>query len=75
MLETVVQLSRERDQYAAAGELDGSDVDFASLREDATYPLIRLRPGALRSQGDEPPAQTKRKCGLQVGTNHNVSKR
>ena len=76
--ETVVQLSKgERSSTPLRVELDGSDVDFASLREDATYPQIKdyvLERFGLKVTSLQI-AQTKRKYGLQVGTNHNVSKK
>ena len=76
-VETVVQLSKgERSSTPLRVELDGSDVDFASLREDATYPQIKnyvLERFGLKVTSLQI-AQTKRKYGLQVGTNHNVSK-
>ena len=77
-IETVVQLSKgERSSTPLRVELDGSDVDFASLREDATYPQIKnyvLERFGLKVTSLQI-AQTKRKYGLQVGTNHNVSKK
>ncbi len=77
-VETVVQLSKgERSSTPLRVELDGSDVDFASLREDATYPQIKnyvLERFGLKVTSLQI-AQTKRKYGLQVGTNHNVSKK
>ena len=77
-VETVVQLSKgERSSTPLRVELDGSDVDFASLREDATYPQIKnyvLEHFGLKVTSLQI-AQTKRKYGLQVGTNHNVSKK
>ena len=77
-METVVQLSKgERSSTPLRVELDGSDVDFASLREDATYPQIKnyvLEHFGLKVTSLQI-AQTKRKYGLSVGTNHNVSKK
>ena len=77
-VETVVQLSKgERSSTPLRVELDGSDVDFAALREDATYPQIKnyvqehfgIKVTSLQI------AQTKRKYGLPVGFNYNVSKK
>ena len=52
-------------------------MDFASLREDATYPQIKnyvLERFGLKVTSLQI-AQTKRKYGLHVDTNHNVSKK
>ena len=77
-VETVVQLSKgERSSTLLRVELDGSDVDFAALREDATYPQIKnyvLEHFGLKVTSLQI-AQTKRKYGLPVGTNYNVSKK
>ena len=58
-------------------ELGSEDVDFASLREDATYPQIKnyvLEHFGLKVTSLQI-AQTKRKYGLPVGTNYNVTKK
>ena len=77
-VETVVQLSKGgRSSTPLRVELDGSDVDFASLREDATYPQIKnyvLEHFGLKVTSLQI-AQTKRKYGLPVGFNYNVSKK
>ena len=77
-VETVVQLSKgERSSTPLRVEPGSEDVDFASLREDATYPQIKnyvqehfgLKVTSLQI------AQTKRKLGLPIGDNYNLSKK
>lgn len=77
-METVVQLSKgERSSTPLRVELDGSDVDFASLREDATYPQIKnyvLEHFGLKVTSLQI-AQTKRALNLPIGINYNPSQK
>ena len=77
-VETVVQLSKGgRSSTPLRVELDGSDVDFASLREDATYPQIKkyvLEHFGLKVTSLQI-AQTKRALNLPIGINYNPSKK